>query len=200
MPDRAHAVNEPPRMAELLDIAARLFNEKGYRAASLTDIGGEIGMNKASLYYYVKSKDDLLARVIYRASQRLRALADGISDDTQDPQTALVRLVETHCHTLLDHPDEFGTVIFQRRHISTVVLPEIADRERAYFDAVRALIARGVESGAFRPMDSGIATQILLDVMNGILRWYGPDGRLDRDAAVKEVTGFAETALLRETA
>jgi hypothetical protein len=36
--------------------------------------------------------------------------------------------------------------------------------------------------------------------MNGILRWYGPDGRLDRDAAVKEVTGFAETALLRETA
>ena len=88
-------------MSELLDIAARLFNEKGYRATSLTDIGGEIGMNKASLYYYVKSKDDLLARVIYRASQRLWALANGISDDTQDPQTALVRLVETHCHTLL---------------------------------------------------------------------------------------------------
>lgn len=186
-------------MAELLDIAARLFNEQGYRATSLAEIGEELGMNKASLYYYVKSKDDLLARVIYRASQRLRILAEGIVEDTDDAQTALVRLVETHCTTLLDHPNEFGTVIFQRRHISAGVLPDIADRERTYFDAVKSLIARGTESGAFRKADPGVTAQILLDTMNGILRWYRPAGRLDRDQAIAEIVAFARHAVSAET-
>ena len=186
-------------MAELLDIAARLFNEQGYRATSLAEIGEELGMNKASLYHYVKSKDDLLARVIYRASQRLRILAEGIAEDTDDAQVALARLVETHCHTLLDHPNEFGTVIFQRRYISADVLPDIADRERAYFDAVKSLIARGIESGAFRMTDPGVAAQILLDAMNGILRWYRPDGRFNRDEAVAGIVAFARQALSAET-
>lgn len=182
-------------MAELLDIAARLFNEQGYRATSLAEIGEELGMNKASLYYYVKSKDDLLARVIYRASQRLRLLADGIGDDTDDARTALSRLVDTHCNTLLDHPNEFGTVIFQRRYMPAAILPDIADRERAYFDAVKGLIARGIRGRVFRKSDPGVAAQILLDAMNGILRWYRPGGRLSRDEAIAEVVAFAEQAV-----
>ena len=112
-----------------------------------------------------------------------------------DPRAALRRLVETHCRTLLDHPHEFGTVVFQRRHISDAAPPEIAERERAYRDAVRGLIRRGIAGGAFRDMDDGIAAQIVLDAMNGILRWYRADGRLDREQAIGEIIGFVETAL-----
>ena len=195
MPDSGHFPDEAPRMAELLDIAARLFNEQGYRATSLAEIGEELGMNKASLYHYVKSKDDLLARVIYRASQRLRQLAEGIGDDTDDALTALLRLVETHCNTLLDHPNEFGTVIIQRRYMSADTLPDIADRERTYFNAVKDLIDRGIESGVFRRSDPGVTAQILLDAMNGILRWYSPAGRLTRDKSIAEVVAFARQAL-----
>lgn len=195
MPDNGLSADERPRMGELLDIAARLFNEKGYKATSLAEIGDALGMNKASLYYYVKSKDDLLAHVIYRASQRLRVLAEGISENGGDPRTALDRLVRTHCTTILDHPDEFGTVIFQRRHIAATVLPEIAERERIYFNAVRDLIARGIELKTFRLTDAGVAAQMLLDTMNGVLRWYRTDGRLSRHDTIEEIVAFAGAAL-----
>ena len=195
MPDSGLSADTRPRMGELLDVAARLFNEKGYKATSLAEIGDALGMNKASLYYYVKSKDALLAHVIYRASQRLRELAEGISAPPDDPRAALARLVRTHCATLLDHPDEFGTVIFQRRHISATVLPEIAERERTYFDAVKNLIARGMELDVFRQADAGIAAQMLLDAMNGVLRWYRPGGRLSQDDAIDEIAAFANAAL-----
>lgn len=197
MPDTGVNADSPPRMEELLDIAAGLFNEKGYRATSLAEIGGALGMNKASLYYYVKSKDDLLTRVIYRASQRLRALAETVSQDVADPAAALRELIENHCRTILDHPDEFGTVIFQRRYISPAISSEIAGRERAYADAVKGLIEKGVETGAFRPMDASVATQITLDAVNGILRWYRPDGRLNRDDAIAEVVAYIDAAISR---
>lgn len=195
MPDTGIAPQDPPRMAELLDVAARLFDEKGYRATSLNDLGEALGMNKASLYYYVRSKEELLSRVIYRASQRLRDLADAIIGDAGNPRDALRRLVETHCHTLLDHPHEFGTVIYQRRHIDADTLPQIAGRERAYFEAVRGLILRGIRTGAFRRMDDGIAAQLTLDAINGVLRWYRADGRKSRDAAIAEIVRFVEAAL-----
>jgi len=197
MPDSGSIPPEPPRMAELLDIAARLFHEKGYRATSLAEIGDALGMNKASLYYYVKSKDDLLGRVIFRASQRLRTLAEGIASDTSDPRLALARLVETHCRTILDHPHEFGTVIFQRRYFSADILPEISDRERIYFDAVKGLIERGSAAGVFHPVDAGAAAQITLDAMNGVLRWYRDSGRLSRSDAIGQTVEFVERALIR---
>jgi len=187
-------------MAELLDIAARLFHEKGYRATSLAEIGDALGMNKASLYYYVTSKDDLLGRVIFRASQRLRTLAEGIPSDKSDPRMALTRLVETHCRTILDHPHEFGTVIFQRRYISADILPEISDRERVYFDAVKGLIERGSAAGVFHAVDAGAAAQITLDAMNGVLRWYRDSGRLSRGDAIGQTVEFVERALVRTSA
>ncbi len=195
MPDTGLSADTPPRMEELLDIAAGLFNEKGYRATSLAEIGEALGMNKASLYYYVKSKDDLLTRVIYRASQRLRELAETVAQDITDPAAALRELIENHCRTILDHPDEFGTVIFQRRYISPTISSEISGRERAYADAVKGLIEKGIASGAFRAMDASVATQITLDAVNGILRWYRPGGRLSRDDAIAEVVAHIDAAL-----
>jgi AcrR family transcriptional regulator len=195
MPDTGISADAPPRMEELLDIAARLFNAKGFRATSLAEIGDALGMNKASLYYYVRSKDDLLARVIYRASQRLRDLAETVSRDADDPARSLKQLIENHCRTILDHPDEFGTVIFQRRHISETISSEISGRERVYADTLKNLVEKGIDTGAFRPMDTSVVTQTILDAVNGILRWYRPDGRLSRDDAIAEVVAFVDAAV-----
>ena len=195
MPDSGIQGDNPPRMEELLNVAARLFHEKGVKATSLAEIGDKLGMNKASLYYYVKSKDDLLARVIFRASQRLRDLAEGIAADTAPPDLALERLVRTHCETILDHPNEFGTVICQRRYMSDNVLPEISDRERAYTDGVKSLISRGIDAGLFRPMQASVATQLVLDSINSLLRWYRPAGALNRNQAIEEIVSFIRNAL-----
>ena len=195
MPDSGVQRDNPPRMEELLNVAARLFHEKGVKATPLAEIGDELGMNKASLYYYVKSKDDLLARVIFRASQRLRDLAEGIAADTAPPDLALERLVRTHCETILDHPNEFGTVICQRRYMSDNVLPEISDRERAYTDGVKSLISRGIDAGLFRPMQASVATQLVLDSINSLLRWYRPAGALNRNQAIEEIVSFIRNAL-----
>jgi len=52
------------RWAQLIEVATRVFFEKGYDAASLQDIADRLGMLKGSLYYYIQSKEDLLFEVI----------------------------------------------------------------------------------------------------------------------------------------
>ena len=122
--------SQPARLREVLDVAACLFHEKGYRSTSLTDIANALGMNKASLYHYVRSKEDLVRQLILRASQRLRDVSRNPTIDILAPDQALELLIREHCEVLLDCPNEIGLLIQQRKFVEPTVLLEISERER----------------------------------------------------------------------
>jgi len=194
----ADAVSEPARLQEVLDVAGRLFNEKGYRATSLAEIGEVLGMNKASLYYYVRSKEDLVRKLILRASGRLRNVARDPGLDSMPADQALERLVREHCQVILEFPNEMGLLVQQRRFIEPDALGDLTERERVYVAHLRGVVARGVSEGLFRPVDPGLATQLMLDTINGLLRWYRPGGRRDPAAAIDEIWAFVLGGLRAE--
>ena len=70
--------------AEAQRVALRLFGERGYEATSLRDIAGELGINKASLYYYFASKEDLLASIIASCGQEARELVEWLELQPRD--------------------------------------------------------------------------------------------------------------------
>jgi TetR/AcrR family transcriptional regulator, cholesterol catabolism regulator len=186
---------EPPRLQEVLDVAARLFYEKGYRSTSLADIGEVLGMNKASLYYYVRSKEDLARQLILRAAKRLRDVSRNPELDNLPADAALEVLVREHCALVLEHPSEMGLLIQQRRFVEPRALGEITERERLYVANLRSVIARGIQEACFRDVDAGVTTQLILDTVNGLLRWYRPGGRLTREQAIDEIWCYVRGGL-----
>src|SRR5690606_23329750 len=52
------------RRQELIEAAAAVFHCKGFAAANLGDVAAEAGADRASIYYYVRNKDELFADVI----------------------------------------------------------------------------------------------------------------------------------------
>ena len=72
----------------------------------------------------------------------------------------------------------------------------IIDARDHYEDAFRTLIREGSEDGAYRGDVSPKMTSIfILSILNAIERWYRPDGELDRDALVAEISSFARAGL-----
>ena len=53
----------PDKQAEIFSAALHLFQEKGYHGTSMQDLADAVGMQKASLYYYIRSKEELLTLV-----------------------------------------------------------------------------------------------------------------------------------------
>lgn len=188
--------SEPARLQEVLDVAGRLFSDKGYRSTSLADIGQVLGMHKATLYHYVRSKEDIVRLLILRASKRLRDVSRNPEIDRMRADEALELLVREHSAVILDHPHEMGLLIQQRRFVEPQALGDITERERFYVANVRSVIARGVQEGAFREVDAGVATHLVLDSVNGLLRWYRPGGRLSAQQAVDAVWAFIRGGLV----
>ncbi|MFC5470144.1 TetR/AcrR family transcriptional regulator [Cohnella suwonensis] len=56
---------------QILDAAIKCFAQKGFNATSIQEIVDELGMAKGSIYFYFKSKDDLLASVIEHYGEML---------------------------------------------------------------------------------------------------------------------------------
>jgi AcrR family transcriptional regulator len=61
----------------VLDAARRLFFAHGYAATSLQDIADELGVAKANVYYYFRTKDSLMAELL---AERIRDLATVLAD------------------------------------------------------------------------------------------------------------------------
>src|SRR5271165_6527409 len=75
------------RLEAVLRSAANIFFAKGFHASSVEDVARDVGMLKGSLYYYIKSKDDLLFQLL------LAGIEDGDAYIAQqiDPEGDLLR-------------------------------------------------------------------------------------------------------------
>jgi AcrR family transcriptional regulator len=83
------------QVEKIVNVARTLFAKKGYSDTSLSDIAREMNFRKASLYYYFKSKDEILQQIFKSEWERGESILDGIPTDL-DLEGTLYALAVKH--------------------------------------------------------------------------------------------------------
>ena len=86
MKNSTNAVNKDDTRQRILEVAARLFTERGYAGTSVRDIAAELGIANPSLYYHFRSKGALLAELLSEPLERVEAAvreAEKLSGDAR---------------------------------------------------------------------------------------------------------------------
>ena len=79
---------------QILKAAQQIFARYGYFKSTMDDIAQAMGMKKGSLYYYYKSKEDILKDVVnYESEQFLNALQKEI-ESLKTPQEKILRFLQ----------------------------------------------------------------------------------------------------------
>lgn len=84
--------------AEAQRVALRLFTEQGYEATSLRQIADELGINKASLYYYFDGKEAIVQSLLEQRGDEAEALLAWVREQPRSPSLlgdAVSRWVES---------------------------------------------------------------------------------------------------------
>jgi AcrR family transcriptional regulator len=167
------------RDEEVYAAALRLFTEKGYHATSMQDIAAAVGLYKGSLYHYIGSKEDLLARVFERGMGSLLDEVEAIVADTSLAASRQLRLVlRAHVVAVAENREALTVYLHEFRALAGEALESVRDQRERYRRLVEAVVARGVRSGEFGATDVAIATLAVLGMCNWIVQWYRPGGRL----------------------
>ena len=169
------------RREQIIDVATGLFRQKGYHATSLDDIADAIGFTKPAIYYYFKSKDDILFAIIDdivdQGLRRIQAVASREASATERMHDLLVE----NTRVILENLNANTVFYNERGLLSAEHERDIRAREREYTKIVEDLYVEGVENGEFIDVDPHIATSTLLGASIWSYRWFDPEGELSID-------------------
>jgi AcrR family transcriptional regulator len=155
------------RYSEFLDVAHRLFYQKGYDQTSVQDIIREIGVAKGLFYYYFSSKADLLDALIERiTAQSLAELEPMIADPAQDaPAKFELFFVRTHRWKLTNKAfllDLMRVLYSDENALLRVKI--FAASVPAVVPALAAIIRQGVAEGVYDAEYPEECAELLLNV------------------------------------
>lgn len=178
---------------ELLGTAAQLFARKGYRATTLEDIATELGLKKASLYHYIRSKDELLADIYEQIFDRIEAAVAPLAVSDLPVDERLRRMVHAHISVVTEEMASLSVVFSEESELPAELQSGIRHRKRAHEALFERVIAEGQRQGVFRAGSVRLMVLALLGMCNWIYKWHRPDN----GTGVEEIA--AEFALILES-
>lgn len=166
------------RWEEILAGAGRVFTRLGYGQSTLEDVATEVGIRRATLYYYVGTKEELLVGLLHDPIETMRTRLEEVAAQPDPAPERLAAALREYVRTMAELPELF---IFLSENVHQVMSGPEADhiRENAdrYGRVLSQVIKSGAEAGEFRTdIDPSIAVMGIIGMFNWIHRWYNPDG------------------------
>ena len=178
--------------ADIIEAATRVFSERGYHAASMTEIAAEVGIQKPSLYHHVRKKEDLLFAIHEQLIDELTEETLAVVSTSQTPSEKLTAVLHASMR-FIAHRKDAVTVFLQERHVVTGDRwAELVVKRDFYEHLVNGIIQEGIDSKRFVDIPAPIAARGILAMANWCYTWFNPDGALGADE-VADV--FATVAL-----
>ncbi|GLZ51375.1 TetR/AcrR family transcriptional regulator [Actinomycetospora sp. NBRC 106378] len=162
--------------AQIYEQATRLFAERGFAGTSLQDIADAMGMTRPSLYYYVKNKDQLLARLVTEITEAPAAATEEIADRDLDAVTKLRELVRLIAGQQARHAARFQLVIRSESELPDDLAGAHQAAKRRVLDGFVRVVDEGIRSGEFRPRPVRTTALALIGMCNWVAWWFRPGG------------------------
>jgi TetR/AcrR family transcriptional regulator, cholesterol catabolism regulator len=177
---------------DIITAATRVFSLRGYHAASMAEIAGEVGIRKPSLYHHVRKKEDLLFAIHEQLIDELMQRTTEALDGADTPEERVRRILQVSMSFVARHRDGVTVFLQERREMSGDRWAELVIKRDRYERMVSRVIAEGISSERFVDVPPEIAARALLAMANWGYTWFDPSGELSADSVANI---FAEIAL-----
>jgi AcrR family transcriptional regulator len=162
------------KLVHVLKTSAAIFAEKGYHSTSIRDIARATEMSLSGLYYYFKSKDELLFLIQDYCFTTVIDDCHKLLDGVDDPVHRLKLLIENHLHYYVHNMNEMKVLSHEANSIGGDLFKKVNSKKRQYVDLVMELLEEIARKHRVKDVDLRVATFSLFGMMNWIYNWYNP--------------------------
>ncbi len=200
------------RYGEIVAAATRVFNKKGYQGTTIAAIADELNIDRASIYYYISSKEELYDQLVRDAAlDNVTKAREILKSDLSPPEKLKAFMIETMATYERHYPLLY---ILVRENLNNVAdarakwAREMKKHNRDYFNVLVSILESGVEDGSF--VDIGpieIVANGVMGMVGWTNRWFKPDraemsasaiGEIYADIVLSGLSGGKPTASKRK--
>jgi TetR/AcrR family transcriptional regulator len=177
------------KRVEILRSAAGAFRRRGYHGASVDEIARALHMTKGNLYYYFKSKEEILYFCHDYSLDILLDLLRRTQREGGAPERRLRALIEAFVHMIID--ELHGTALtMDLQALSPRLLRRVIAKRDRFDRGIRRVLREGMKTGAFAPGDPKLLTFAILGAVNWITRWFDPRGPARSDEIARAFADY----------
>jgi TetR/AcrR family transcriptional regulator, cholesterol catabolism regulator len=175
------------RRSAMMKAAAEVFRVKGLSSTTLDDIGGSIGYDRASVYYYFGSKEQLFRAVILESVEEVVHRAKSIASGTGTVRARLTALIHYIVEAFAaNYPALHIFVQEDMRRLTgdnpTADARRLSELADEYMLTMESLIEEGIDAGELRSIGSPRHIALAIQgAINWMHRWFTPDGDISAD-------------------
>ncbi|WP_028320253.1 TetR/AcrR family transcriptional regulator [Desulfatiglans anilini] len=178
------------RQERIFRTAARVLCNLGYEKASLRDIAEATHMTKAGLYYYFKSKEDLLYQLLDGYMDELIKGIREIHERVEDPHEFLKEAIRFQVG--MYHRDSIRSklIIHDENCLSGAYYRRLKDKQREYIAYWRNGLERLCLKESIKLDFLSVYVNFLVGICNWIYQWYNARGDVKPDDLAERIYDF----------
>jgi len=153
---------------QILETAEELFVRDGYEKVTMRKIAGRIEYSPTTIYHHFTDKGELFACLLEGYQARLLAVIQEINSREEDPLAALKRGMRAYTEFGLANPSYYKLAFLNPPEFKAESYLVEGSKGTELFLTLRGSVERCLRQGLFRPMDAGLAAQILWTMNHGV--------------------------------
>jgi AcrR family transcriptional regulator len=158
--------------------AAQEFNAGGFHNTTLDAIANRLNVSKPTIYYYVSNKDEILCECFRAGCAALSEAAEEVDGSGRVGLDKLAEFIRRYAE-LMTTDFVKNVALLDDNCLSPEMRAEVRDIKSTIDRWFRTFVEEGIRHGSIGACDPKMAAFTIAGALNGIARWYRPDGPLD---------------------
>jgi AcrR family transcriptional regulator len=178
------------RKEQIMDAAALLFKQKGYASTTMRDLATELGIEAASIYHHIKSKEELLENICFDMANKFILNAKEINDIYFNAEEKLRLAIKLHVETITENQNQSAVFLSEWRNLSEPKLTFFKQLRQEYENQFTIILVDGENEDIFEQVDKKFAVLSILSTINFVNEWYKPDGKMNAAEIAEKLSNF----------
>ena len=149
-----------------------MFREKGFAATSMRDLAESVGIEAASLYNHIRSKNEILEAICFNVANRFTVNMEAIEASQDSSIQKVETLLRFHIRQMVDNYEEVYVSDREWKHLEEPYLSNFQTQRRNYRKRFASIIEEGIQKKEIKKIDASTAVLIMLHAISGIESWH----------------------------
>jgi len=174
----------------IIKAAALLFKEKGYGSASMRDLAERVGVEAASIYSHIKSKDEILEEICFRIAGEYSSHLSKIENEKSSYTDKLKSIIKLHIQLMIEDAASVSVTNNDWKSLPEPKLSIFKTLRKGYEARFAALIEKGIAKKEFAPINVSVAMFTILSAIRWVELWYNPKRKISEKELEKDITNL----------
>lgn len=174
----------------IISEASKLFKEKGFGGATMRDLAERVGIEAASMYNHIRSKDEILEEICFGIGRKYDEQLTEIDKTKISCPEKIEAIIAFHIQMIIEDSNAVSVLNNDWKFLNSEKMVEFKSMRNEYEKHLAAIITKGIEEGSFKPVNVSVALFTILSSLRWVELWYKPSRGVTKEELAKDISAI----------